>query len=161
MRTTFDTHGAGGWSEPATTPRVPCLARLALIVIIYAAAFGWEILVAATYAALTGRDARALWARAIGSPQFRLRRLSVYSSELLWLPPVLQSSPIHFNRGRGRLVLNPALGKSHLNFATGLPPREALCALGLFFPALHFAALLSARRQALPHVRSFRLPWKL
>ena len=40
MRTTFDTKGAGGWSEPATTPRVPRLARLALIVIIYAAAFG-------------------------------------------------------------------------------------------------------------------------
>ena len=57
MRTTFDTHGAGGWSEPAT-PRVPRLARLALIVIIYAAAFGWGILVAATYDALTDRDAR-------------------------------------------------------------------------------------------------------
>jgi hypothetical protein len=55
--------------------------------------------------------------------------------------PFLQSSPIHFNRGRGRLVLNPALGKSHLSFATGLPPRAALCALGLF-PALHFATLL-------------------
>ena len=39
-------------------------------------------------------------------------------------------------------MLNPALGKSHLSFATGLPPRAALCALGLFFPALHFATLL-------------------
>ena len=29
-----------------------------------------------------------------------------------------------------------------LSFATGLPPRAALCALGLFFPALHFATLL-------------------
>ena len=34
------------------------------------------------------------------------RRLSVYSSELLWLPPVSSKQPIHFNRGRGRLVLN-------------------------------------------------------
>ena len=39
-------------------------------------------------------------------------------------------------------MLNPALGKSHLSFATGLPPRAALCALGLFFPALRFATLL-------------------
>jgi hypothetical protein len=70
------------------------------------------------------------------------RRLSVYSSELLWLPPVSSKHSYHFNRGRGRLVLNPALGKSHLTFATGLPPRAVLCALGLFFPALHFATLL-------------------
>jgi hypothetical protein len=47
--------------------------------------------------------------------------------------PFLQSIPIHFNRGRDRLVLNPALGKNHLSLAIGLPPRAALCALGLFF----------------------------
>jgi hypothetical protein len=70
------------------------------------------------------------------------RRFLFIPASFFGFRPFLQSIPIHFNRGRGRLVLNPALGKSHLSFATALPPRAALCALGLFFPALHFATLL-------------------
>jgi hypothetical protein len=33
--------------------------------------------------------------------------------------PFLQSIPIHFNRGRDRLVLNPALVKSRLSLCNG------------------------------------------
>jgi hypothetical protein len=58
MRTTFETHGAGGWSEPENRPRVRRLARVSTTVAILIAAFCWGTLVAAASDVLTDMQTR-------------------------------------------------------------------------------------------------------
>jgi hypothetical protein len=58
MRSTFDTHGSGSWSEPTNPQRVHRFARISLTAAILIAAFCWGTLITAAYDALTDMDAR-------------------------------------------------------------------------------------------------------
>lgn len=61
MRTTFDTHGFGNWSEPAGPARLR--RRNAVILILLALGFMWGTAIAAAYDALSDIDARGVMDR--------------------------------------------------------------------------------------------------
>jgi hypothetical protein len=90
------------------------------------------------------------------------RRLSVYSSELLWLPPVSSkhSYPFQSRPWPPRAQPCPGQESPHLRYR---PPaaRGPLRPRPLLSSAALRDAPVPARRQALPHVRRFRLPWEL
>src|SRR6476620_1639168 len=89
------------------------------------------------------------------------RRLSVYSSELLWLPPVSskQSYPFQSRPWPPRAQPCPGQESPQLRYR---PPaaRGPLLPRPLLSSAALRDAPVPARRQALPYVRRFRLPWE-